>query len=170
VWETIEEMKQERVVVLTTHSMEEADRLGDEIVIMNQGQLRAVGSSLFLKSHFGRGYHLTLLGPPPAMRDVLSTVEDMLPGVEVLAESAGQVHVSLPQMAISRLPDFFRWLEAGGAPIKEWSVSNTTLSEVFLRLCEQNVTVNEADLRMRYTERTCQVSGEFQQSVKTNEF
>lgn len=54
----IEKLKVNRVVVLTTHAMEEADALGDTIGILSQGRLRAVGSSLFLKSRFGAGYQV----------------------------------------------------------------------------------------------------------------
>lgn len=38
VWDAINVMKRERVVVLTTHNMEEADFLADTIMIMHHGQ------------------------------------------------------------------------------------------------------------------------------------
>ena len=41
--------------------MDEADILGDRVAIIAQGRLRCVGSSMFLKSRFGRGYTLTLV-------------------------------------------------------------------------------------------------------------
>ena len=47
-----------RTTLLTTHSMEEADILGDRIGIMAQGRLICCGSPLFLKSRFGVGYNL----------------------------------------------------------------------------------------------------------------
>lgn len=37
-WKVIEEQKKNRLVVLTTHSMEEADALGDKIVILALGR------------------------------------------------------------------------------------------------------------------------------------
>jgi ABC-type Na+ transport system ATPase subunit NatA len=37
VWSLVEELKRDRVVVLTTHSMEEADSLGDTIALMAGG-------------------------------------------------------------------------------------------------------------------------------------
>lgn len=46
VWDLISSVKRERVVVLTTHSMEEADVLGDRIGIIAAGQLRCLGTSL----------------------------------------------------------------------------------------------------------------------------
>ena len=51
VWALIDELKKNRIVLLTSHSMEEADALGDRIAILNNGRLRAVGTSLFLKVH-----------------------------------------------------------------------------------------------------------------------
>ncbi len=47
--------------MLTTHSMEEADILGDRIGIMAKGRLRCLGTSVRLKSRFGEGYKV-----PPA--------------------------------------------------------------------------------------------------------
>ena len=38
-----------RVVMLTTHSMEEADVLGDRIAVMSHGKIQAYGTSLSLK-------------------------------------------------------------------------------------------------------------------------
>ena len=42
IWNLILRMKHNRVTIMTTHSMEEADILGDNIVIMANGQLRLV--------------------------------------------------------------------------------------------------------------------------------
>lgn len=51
----------DRTIILSTHHMDEADMLGDRIAIIAHGKLRCCGSSLFLKSHFGNGYYLTLV-------------------------------------------------------------------------------------------------------------
>lgn len=59
-WDLIDKAKHHRAVVLTTHSMEEADILGDRIGIMVRGRLRCVGSSLRLKSRFGSGYRVSV--------------------------------------------------------------------------------------------------------------
>ena len=39
VWDMIHSLKEDACVVLTTHSMEEADALGDRIGIMSHGRL-----------------------------------------------------------------------------------------------------------------------------------
>lgn len=56
VWDIIEEAKKGRAIILTTHSMEEADILSDRIGIMAKGRLRCIGTSIRLKSRFGTGF------------------------------------------------------------------------------------------------------------------
>lgn len=60
--------KQGRVLLLTTHSMEEADTLGDRIAVFAGGRLRCLGTSLHLKARHGSGYRLSIgLKPDPAV-------------------------------------------------------------------------------------------------------
>nr|XP_027125264.1 ABC transporter A family member 2-like [Coffea arabica] len=56
VWDIIEDAKRGRAIILTTHSMEEADILSDRIGIMAKGRLRCIGTSIRLKSKFGTGF------------------------------------------------------------------------------------------------------------------
>ena len=64
--------------------MDEADVLGDRIAIISQGKLQCCGTSLFLKSHYGNGYYVTLTKKAPeerpntakSLRDVNLKVRD----------------------------------------------------------------------------------------------
>lgn len=58
----VQSRKAGRVIVLTTHFMDEADILGDRIAVIAHGSLRVVGSSVFLKNRFGVGYTLSVSG------------------------------------------------------------------------------------------------------------
>lgn len=51
------ELKQS-TVILTTHSMEEAEALSTRLTIMVAGQFRCMGSPQYIKSKFGEGYEL----------------------------------------------------------------------------------------------------------------
>ena len=70
-WDVITKTMASRSVVLTTHSMEEAEALCTRIGIMVKGQLRILGTPQHLKDKFGSGYEIILqvsgLGsePPP---------------------------------------------------------------------------------------------------------
>ena len=59
-WEMVKQYKENRIIILTTHYMDEADILGDRICIMAEGSVQCCGSSLFLKNRFGVGYNLVL--------------------------------------------------------------------------------------------------------------
>ncbi len=60
-WNMLKNYKSNRIIILTTHYMDEADILGDRIGIMTGGQVICLGSSLFLKNRFGVGYNLTMV-------------------------------------------------------------------------------------------------------------
>lgn len=53
-------MQQSMTILLTTHSMEEADVMSDRIGIMFMGRLRAIGSPYGLKETHGKGYKLDI--------------------------------------------------------------------------------------------------------------
>jgi ATP-binding cassette subfamily A (ABC1) protein 5 len=58
VWSLLQNIKKDKVILLTTHFMDEADILADRKAILTKGKLTCIGSSLFLKNRFGLGYHL----------------------------------------------------------------------------------------------------------------
>jgi len=59
-WEMLKKNKNGKIIILTTHFMDEADILGDRIAIMAEGDVQCCGSSLFLKNRYGVGYNLTI--------------------------------------------------------------------------------------------------------------
>jgi len=52
-WTTIQNAKAGRCIILTTHSMEEADVLSTKIAIMSNGSLKCIGDQMHLKNKFG---------------------------------------------------------------------------------------------------------------------
>ncbi len=61
IWNMLKEYKKDRIILMTTHYMDEADILGDRIAIMANGKLACVGSTIFLKNRFGTGYNFTII-------------------------------------------------------------------------------------------------------------
>ena len=59
-WDLIRKQAKGKIIVLTTHYMDEADALGDRIAIMSKGKLKTCGSSLFLKDRYGLGTMLEI--------------------------------------------------------------------------------------------------------------
>ncbi len=65
IWETIQTLKRETTVILTTHYMEEADRLSDQVMILNYGEVMMIGTPQELKARISppNMYELTLTEP-----------------------------------------------------------------------------------------------------------
>lgn len=63
-WKTLKQGVKMRVssVVLTTHTMDEAESLCDRIAIMINGELYCLGSPKELKDRYGEGYNIQLKG------------------------------------------------------------------------------------------------------------
>ncbi|KAI8820139.1 uncharacterized protein EV422DRAFT_531784 [Fimicolochytrium jonesii] len=96
VWEFIEKFKRGRVIVLTTHSMEEADVLGDRIAIMAHGRLRAIGSSITLKSQHGTGYRVSIIVDPEHSAYAKGVIANMAPTAVLEDDSAGALLYQFP--------------------------------------------------------------------------
>ena len=60
-WNMLKKQKENRIIILTTHYMDEADILGDRIGIMNEGEITCIGTPLYLKNKYGTGYSLTVV-------------------------------------------------------------------------------------------------------------
>ena len=60
-WDFLKEFKNEKIIILTTHSLDEAEYLGDRIGIMTNGQYICSGTSSYLKSKYPCGFNLNLL-------------------------------------------------------------------------------------------------------------
>ncbi|RNF20419.1 ATP-binding cassette protein subfamily A, member 10 [Trypanosoma conorhini] len=59
VHDALQKDRDTRAVVVSTHLLDEADRMGDRILLMQDGVLRGAGSALFLKSKMEVGYVVT---------------------------------------------------------------------------------------------------------------
>ena len=61
IWKTIRRVGVGRLIILSTHSMEEAEALSSRIGIMSQGELLCVGDPVHLKTKFGGGLRLNVV-------------------------------------------------------------------------------------------------------------
>lgn len=140
-WNVIRQYRQDRVIVLTTHFMDEADLLGDRIAIMAEGQLRCCGSPLFLKRSFGVGYQLTIEKLPEeknSKEDVDSNLQDIVQGAvreaTLLSDVGTEMSFQLPIGSSENFVSMFEGLdgEVEQGNIVTYGVGITTLDEVFL--------------------------------------
>ncbi|KAI8833374.1 hypothetical protein BC829DRAFT_426391 [Chytridium lagenaria] len=133
VWSFIENFKKDRVIILTTHSMEEADILGDRIAVMSHGRLRAIGSSLSLKKKYGAGYRVSLVVDPERIEEAKREVNSRIPSATMEDDSAGALIYQFTGKVAGSVPRFIKYLEENPEGfVKAWGISQTTL-EVIIR-------------------------------------
>ena len=141
-WEALQNARQGRVLLLTTHFMDEADLLGDRIIIMAQGQVRCAGSPMFLKRAFGVGYVCTVIKRDAAKSaPILAAVRKFVPEASVATNVGAELGLRLPLSASSLFPQLFASLEADSAAlgVDSFGVSVTTLEDVFLKVAHDEM-------------------------------
>ncbi|KAL7057439.1 hypothetical protein AAHC03_019316 [Spirometra sp. Aus1] len=155
IWQLILRFRASRTIILTTHHMDEADVLGDRIVIISQGHLKASGSSLFLKSNFAKSYYLTvekateeksqlMLSPEEVDRQLVECLAGQLSGVQLITSNPTEWVFALPaQHALDGgFAVFFAFLDSHRTEFRkrfglaQYGLSDTTLEEIFLLLSE----------------------------------
>ncbi|ORX44545.1 hypothetical protein BCR36DRAFT_359698 [Piromyces finnis] len=133
VWRFIEEFKKDRCVLLTTHSMEEADALGDDIVIMSKGTIKAIGNSVHLKNKFGNGYRISVLVDVENLKAFKLIAKNMVPGIHLADDSAGALIYDFNEEQLNYISEFVKYLDENpDGYVNTWGMSQTTLEEVFL--------------------------------------
>jgi len=132
--------------------MDEAEQLGDRIGIMAAGQIKCVGSALFLKSQYGVGYTLTISKLPAAASPgsaEQAALKELIRGTctnsDLLSDVGTEIAFRLPLDQSKKFPELFEKFEQSPETygVDFFSVSVTTLEEVFLRVGQDHT---EADM------------------------
>jgi oleandomycin transport system ATP-binding protein len=119
-------------VLLTTQYLEEADRLADDVVVLDRGRVVAAGTPDALKAGLG-GSALELR---PVLAEHLPTVAAVLRetarGEVGVVDGTVRTTVADPEV----LPAVLRQLDAAGVRVAEVSLRRASLDEVFLSLVD----------------------------------
>ena len=136
-WDMLKSYKKDRIIILTTHYMDEADVLGDRIGIMCKGTLQCIGSPLFLKNRFGVGYKLTFVKQRreshPQLGKFLQTYFD---GVKKVSEVQSEVSYVITKTESANFASFFTQLDQrlDEFDVTSYGVSMSNLEDVFLKI------------------------------------
>ncbi|KAI9356786.1 hypothetical protein DFJ73DRAFT_758520 [Zopfochytrium polystomum] len=79
IWNIIQDAKEDKTIILTTHSMEEAEAVCQRIGIMSKGTLRCYANPLRLKELYGSGFRLFFNSLPQDTARACAWVEGILP-------------------------------------------------------------------------------------------
>lgn len=137
IWEVIKGIKKDKIILMTTHYMDEAEELGDRIGIMSEGEIKCCGSSLFLKRQFKTGYHLTVEKTPQFKKEkAYEVLTKYSYNCQVKQDSVSEIIYNIPFEDSVRFPQMFEELDQSleSVGMSSYGVAITSLEDVFLKV------------------------------------
>ncbi|GAA0454284.1 ABC transporter ATP-binding protein [Paractinoplanes deccanensis] len=126
-WQLIEELRADGVsVLLTTHLLDEAERLADEVVIMRNGLVAATGSPAELTA--AAGIDLLEVRAEPGL-----VPDGRLAHLQVTESSPGEYAIA-GALDAATIADVLGWFAATGATVTSLNTRRRTLEDVYLAL------------------------------------
>jgi ATP-binding cassette subfamily A (ABC1) protein 3 len=148
IWDLISQIADNRLVVLTTHSMEEAEALCTRLTILVGGKMKCIGSVQHLKSKYLGGYTLDLQLQSPATLEAVKrhVIEIGLPFALLKEEHGLFLRFSIPSLSSNgvtlSLGSVFSALESMkndiSLMVREYSLAQSTLEEVFINFARDD--------------------------------
>jgi ABC-2 type transport system ATP-binding protein len=136
-WDLVDDLKKAgRTIILTTHYMDEAERLCDRVAIMDHGKIIALGTPQQLIASVGGEHIVEFALATNTNVDVASLTG--IPGVQ-----SHRVDAGLHQLSVSELhtavPLIFATLTGQGLALSEFRTHSATLEDVFVGLTGRNL-------------------------------
>ncbi|EFA79499.1 hypothetical protein PPL_07550 [Heterostelium album PN500] len=136
-WNVISELGANKVIIITTHSMEECEALCQRISIMKDGKFTCLGSNQHIKSKFGSGYSIDIKFKKEYYETGINMVLREFPSSFLLDQHDLIANFELPNNTHKPImvSEIFSTLQNQLAHIMDdYSVSQTSLEQVFLKL------------------------------------
>ncbi|XP_035822658.1 uncharacterized protein [Zea mays] len=137
-WSIIRRAKKDCTIILTTHSMEEAEQLCDRIGIFINGSFHCIGTPKELKARYGGTRILTITTSPEHEEAVELIVSRLAPGYSRIYSVSGTQKFALPRREVG-LGCVFGAVEVARRefPVLGWGVADATLEDVFVRVAKE---------------------------------
>ena len=132
-WELLRELVRDgATLVLTTQYLEEADRLADNIVLLDHGRVAATGSPAELKARIGGERIAVTVAGPEALESAAIALGPFADGKPSLDRESLQIVTAVRPG--TRLMEVVRALDAAGVDAVDAARRDATLDDVFLTL------------------------------------
>jgi ABC-2 type transport system ATP-binding protein len=128
----------EKTVILTTHNMDEADRLADRIAIMDHGKLLLLDTPENLKRTIGEGDILEILFEHGSEQAIDQLAEKMASLSMRVTKGPDFLLMKHPNM-IEHLPALKMMADHSGLIISEFKLRENSLEDVFIHLTGRNL-------------------------------
>ncbi len=130
IYDIIEELRREKkTILMTTHYIEEAERLCDRVAIVDHGKVIALGSPRELKAHSGGTTRIEVRLARPESDGALKGLEGVADAREV--DGAYVIHSNRPPQTIVSI---VKHLEAQGNELVSLEIASPSLEDVFIEM------------------------------------
>lgn len=129
----IKSLAEEKTVILTTHNMDEADRLADRVAIIDHGKLLLLDTPHSLKKSIGEGDLIEIQLRAAGSNQFEKAVETLSKIYDQVALRGTTLTIKSRNL-IELLPDITRKIERDGFKIDEITLRENTLEDVFISL------------------------------------
>ena len=142
-WNILKKSLNGKIIILTTHYMEEASVLGNRIGILSEGNMKCIGSPLFLIEKLGQNINLNITKQSGAENDKIIDFVNENIGNNINIDNEifnGEILFRIPKNGKDsnkyNWSAFFEKLDeqCGELNIKSYSISMPTLEDVFINL------------------------------------
>ncbi|KAG8475745.1 hypothetical protein CXB51_032540 [Gossypium anomalum] len=142
-WSVVKQAKRDRAIILTTHSMEEAEVLCDRLGIFVDGALRCIGNAKELKGRYGGSYIFTITTYSNNEEEVENMVQHLSPNANKIYRISGTQKFEMPKQEV-RIADVFQAVENAKSrfTVFAWGSADTTLEDVFIKVARGAQAVN----------------------------
>jgi ABC-2 type transport system ATP-binding protein len=131
--EYIQALAEEKTVLLTTHEMDEADRLAERIGIIDHGRLLVLDAPAELKDRHAGGEILEIAAAESAAERLEAVSKDLPDGLTSLESLPGTLRVTGPALH-ERLGELLQNLHGEGIEPRDITIRKPTLEDVFISL------------------------------------
>lgn len=129
----IREMARQKTIIITTHNMDEADRLAHRVAIIDSGRLLRLDTPVNLKRSIGQGDILELQLRPEAP-EALSEAGQALEAKGFTVTMEDESCLIRSMNLVPRIHEIYQLLEKRNIAVDEMKVRENTLEDVFIHL------------------------------------
>jgi ABC-2 type transport system ATP-binding protein len=141
-WEVIRAYRSAgRTVLLTTHYMDEAEKLCDRVAVVDHGRVIALGAPAELIARLGGAHVVDFALEDGQAADADALAE--LPSVRAVRHEAGRVSLTVGEPHVA-LPPLLTWLRAGGLTLTALTTRHVSLEDVFVSLTGRHLRDGDA--------------------------
>jgi len=165
-WDIIKGAKKDKIIILTTHYMDEAEMLADRVAIVSRGSLKTCGTTFFLKKKYGMGYYLEFdnhdsrtdeqeeelsLLVQQHVDQSTSEVNEVIAAdsFEVNKNEQGNVVYRVPIQFANQFRSLFNEIDGNKEKygVTNYSIRCSTLEEVFIKIGEEEDKLEDEEFK-----------------------